>query len=220
MQPFYIGLSRLSTLAERYKDRAGLLRNEARRILRLLDGDCPAAIENGGRPFFPDAHADFSISHSRNMAAVALLPNPFYGHNTGGGPPSAPRTGCDIQYAAFTKPHGGISRNYFHASERSYIEAARGEEHSRRFYRLWVLKESWIKLRGASVFEIAHAPVFTITGDERKIVTASMPAPDAAPLQAAFFLYEIEAAPDEWYMLAAAREGDTDGQAEPEIRWF
>ena len=180
---------------------------EGRRMLPLLEeyamgkasSDQTLAYEPGGRPYFADHHADFSISHSRNMVAAAFLP-------LREGTPC--RIGCDIQYVDPHKSCVEISRRFFHDSEQAYIEQ---EETARirNFYRIWALKEAWLKLHGFSVFEIAKAPAFSIDGKHEN--------------NPAFFLYELSSPViPELYMLAAACQGDcfSGEELEPEIRWF
>jgi hypothetical protein len=202
MKPFYIGLSRMSTQGRQ------ALSAEGRRVLGLLDRGGPLDQEPGGRPYFTDHHADFSISHSRHMVAVAHLaagtiPAP------GGDPP---RTGCDIQYADPRKSRAGISRRFFSPAEQDYIAAApAGEGEIRRFYQIWVLKEAWIKLRGLSVLEMAKAPAFSV-GAGRPEKSGSLPLD--------CFLYELDS-DDGRYFLAAVRERGYSGERpEPELRWF
>lgn len=182
---------------------------EGRRILRLLDRDYPLAYEPGGRPYFADRHADFSISHSRNMTAAAWLSG---GERAAEGGPS--RVGCDIQYVDSRKSHGAISRRFFFPDERDYIESVNDEaERVRRFYRLWVLKEAALKARGLSVFEMAKAPVFSI-GVMRHGLSGTAP-PDC-------FLYELVSEAGELYALAVVREHGYSGEAAeaPQLRWF
>jgi hypothetical protein len=146
-------------------------------------GGCGSIIrEGGGRPYFADRRADFSISHSRNIAAVTLCKAP------------ATRTGCDIQYIDERKNHAEISSRFFHKSEQNYIAAGRPEERAHRFYHVWVLKEAWLKLRGLSVFEMQHAPEFSI---------GRLPVKTDGPcLSGRYFLYEIETPEGERYALA------------------
>jgi len=186
----------------------GDLSAEGRRILSLLDtgmadlpeteGDRLFSREGAGRPFFTDLHADFSISHSRNMAAAALLPS------HGG---KICRIGCDIQYIDPAKSCVGLGRRFFHKSEQAYIEKA-DESQVRNFYRIWVLKEAWIKLHGYSVFEIAKAPVFKIGTPPAKNDNNEL----------LYHLYEL----GESYMLAIVRQRlhSADEGAEPVFRWF
>jgi hypothetical protein len=207
---FYIGLSLVSsprsqTAAERRERHSA----EGRRIVSLLDPSFPRPDETtldkfikyepGLRPYFSDYHADFNISHSRNMVAAALLSFP------------EGRTGCDIQYCNPGKSLVEISRRFFHAGEQAYIEKDPATR-AQNFYRIWVLKEAWLKLHGLSVFDMAKAPAFKIGGT-----------PEASAEKIIFFLYELSSpAGDESYMLAAAcqRGSSLDGEAEPEIRWF
>ncbi|GHV76892.1 hypothetical protein AGMMS49942_17130 [Spirochaetia bacterium] len=196
----YIGLSLLSNPNTRE------LHLEGRRILELLNESCfpgrgPEEIgtEKGGRPFFTAAHADFSISHSRNIAAVA------YGAEKKAG------TGCDIQYVKPMKNCGEIARRYFSPEEQGYIAAAPGEpEQLERFYRIWVLKECFLKARGLSVFEMRTAPSFA--GPEGLAVEVN------APLH--FFLYELGEKGTERYLLAAAQENGGAYGPSPEFRWY
>jgi hypothetical protein len=204
VESFYIGLSRLSTPHDRQQ---AALSAEGRRILRLLDGDHPVIIEPGGRPCFQDKHADFSISHSRDMAAVAWRSNLT---PASGGPP---RIGCDIQYAESRKPRAEISRRFFAPSEQEYIASA-GETGIRRFYQIWVLKEAALKMRGLSVVEMAAAPEFGV-GVTRPDGTGT------APLPPDCFLYELASESGELYLLAAVCEPGGSGKTpEPEFRWF
>jgi hypothetical protein len=199
---FYIGLSWMSSTAEGRKG-AGA---EGRRMISLLDTNpSPFVREPGGRPYFSDFHADFNLSHSRNMVAAALLPS----HE---GTPC--RIGCDIQYLDPGKSCVEISRRFFHAAEQVYIEADPSAQ-IRHFYRIWVLKEAWLKLHGFSVFEMTKAPAFSVGG-------VTQTAADKNGL--VYFLYELSS-PDraESYMLAAVRQriaSSADEESEPEIRWF
>lgn len=172
-----------------------------RRILGLLDeGHSPEiGTEPGGRPFFTDRHADFSISHSRSMAAVAYSTE----KNRETGCPL--RTGCDIQHVKPLKDFGEIARLQFSPEEQEYIVTADGPEKIDRFYRIWVLKECFLKACGLSVFDMRTAPSFANAG--------GLAAEVNEPLN--FFLYELGEG-SERYMLAAARIYCPP----PEFRWF
>jgi phosphopantetheinyl transferase len=225
MKPlFYIGLSRMSSLKAQTAAKGRKRRSaEGLRLLALLDTmpeepeeailKRPIAYEPGGRPYFPDFHADFSISHSRNMVATAVqISNEQLAMSNVKPLSVAPgRVGCDIQYCNPNKSCVEISRRFFHAGEQAYIENA-GTAQVRNFYPIWVLKEAWLKLHGFSVFDMIKAPAFTIGGDPQTVT-------DEGGL--IYFLYELSS-PDsqETYMLAVARQRSFGGEDEPEIRWF
>jgi phosphopantetheinyl transferase len=224
---FYIGLSLMSSVpAQTVAERRKSLSAEGLRIVSLLDeAALPAqpkeaifkqsiAYEPGGRPFFADGHADFNISHSRNMVAAALQKRKEKRAKSKVKAPSFPggRVGCDVQYLAPGKSFVGISRRFFHAGEQAYI-AAEPEARVRNFYRIWVLKEAWLKLYGLSVFDMAKAPTFSIRGDPS----------GAEKSELQYFLYELSpvaSSGDESYMLAVARQRVSSSEGEPEIRWF
>ena len=209
---YYLGLSILSndrvTRKPQFQNnfrlknehRPNLLGAEARRILSGLadrpvaDGDI--AREGQGRPFFPDRGEDFSISHSGALAAVSLV----RGANL--------RTGCDVELVRERPGARAIAEEYFSASEKEFI-FSHGRFHGTRFYRIWTLKECYLKLRGLSVFDMAMAPSFILDGD------LAFDAPAASPLT--FYLYELSGV-HERYVLATAVEGALT--EEPEIRWF
>ena len=76
--------------------------------------------------------AHFSISHSGEMIMCALGDTPV---------------GCDIEKAE-NAPFE-IAERVFVQSERDYIDGAcNGEEKNRRFFKIWTMKESYIKMTG------------------------------------------------------------------------
>jgi phosphopantetheinyl transferase len=221
MKPFYIGLSCLSNndnpagSANRAAN-GGLgraLHAEGRRILALLDAEGPGrarepaviAVESGGRPFFTDRHADFNISHSRYVAAVTWSEE----INPANGLPF--RSGCDIQYVSPGKSRELVAQKYYSPGENNYIDAAAGAaERIERFYRIWVLKESYLKAKGLSVLDMRDSPSFA--GREGLAEASSLPF--------SFFLYELGSAAGRC-LLAVCRESPTPNAAPlPEIRWY
>jgi hypothetical protein len=229
MKLFYLGLSCLSNNAAGNTRRAGnsgfgqALHAEGRRILGLLDtersglagepsGQVPEpaaiAVENGGRPFFVDRHADFNISHSRHMAAVAWSEaiNPASGLLL--------RVGCDVQHIFPGKSREAIARKYYSPGENSYIGAAPDtpeQESIDRFYRIWALKECYLKAEGLSVLDMRNSPSFAA----RDGLVEEVPVPFG------FFLYELDGGSTDHYMLAVCRETGLPAAAPlPEIRWF
>jgi phosphopantetheinyl transferase len=167
------------------------LHDEGRRVLTALDNRSSAIlIEPSGRPYFQDRHADFSISHSRSLAAVSYTVPPYH-------------TGCDIQYVNPKHDYDAVSRRFFAVPEREYIDAAADSfEKSKRFCQIWTLKECFLKLHGLTIGAIKEAPAFTITNNGRKAYQAY--SKDTNTID--FFLLELENEPDGRYILAAARE--------------
>jgi phosphopantetheinyl transferase len=197
---YYIGLSVLSNIhsTRLIGNRQKALSVAARRVLSLLEGreltENDIAKEWQGRPFFPSRDADFSISHSKALAAVSLS--------------RGARTGCDVELVRRRARASEIADTFFSVPEKEYVFSQR-DCNDKRFFQIWTLKECFLKLKGLSVFDMAKVPSF-IKGGELAFNAAV-----DSPL--AFYLYELGDA-DGCYMLATAFEGT--GREEPEIRWF
>ena len=205
---FYIGLSFLSNNGGNKKLRQGLLSAEGRRILSCLEGrplkENEIVRDEKGRPFIPGNPGDFSISHSGVMAAVSLVKG------------KALRTGCDIQIARSGTSIREIVRLFFTAPERDYIfSSLKKQTEENRFFKIWALKECFLKLRGLSVFDMASVPSF-ISGNDSGQEPFTFSETVLSPLS--FYLYELAGKSDKRYFLAVAIEGIM--QVEPVIHWF
>jgi hypothetical protein len=180
---------------------------EWRRILSLMTGrplnDCDVALEENGRPYFPDGKEDFNISHSGALTAVSLVSG------------EKMRVGCDVE---LVRPRSGaikIAEKVFTAQERDYVISASQKQNGHvAFFEVWTLKECYLKLKGLTVFDMKKTPSFICErgGGFHFAFNAAVDTPFT------FYLYELKGASDEWYILAAAIEGS--GQLRPEIRWF
>lgn len=86
-----------------------------------------------GKPYFkelPDLH--FNLSHSEGFVMCAI---------------SDAQVGCDIEYVRPIDMR--LSSRYFHAEESLFLNSITDEkERNSAFFRLWTLKESFIKASG------------------------------------------------------------------------
>jgi phosphopantetheinyl transferase len=236
MPLYYLGLSYVSN-----DQSLEAQRRTGRRVLRELDrrarrsglsgaGNPPGAegetgaeeggglilTEGGGRPYFADRRADFSISHSRGAAAVSYLGPDPRGRLW--------RTGCDIQRRQPKRNYREIAARFFQPPEEEFLAAAAETEALRRFYLLWVLKEAYLKVRGLPVFEIRRCPAFIFGEGPQGEYLFSGGRPEGPDLE--FHLYETGG--PEGYALAVCREiegRDTpalggEPSPGPEVRWF
>jgi phosphopantetheinyl transferase (holo-ACP synthase) len=231
---FYIGLSLLSKSALAGKlNTHFVLHSEGRHILHRLDATASSVIkiESKGRPFFEDGHADFSISHSGRLAAVAFT-------NTIFPKGRALRVGCDVQLIKADKMRSYIARKFYAPEERKYIEntpdklcrdtIANDYSACRHFHHIWVLKEAFLKAHGLSIAEINKAPAFMFSQnsdlrgvrrspDKMKITVRTDPFNKSTGLR--YFLYESGMVNSECYMMAAAIE-ETEDFEPPELYWY
>jgi phosphopantetheinyl transferase len=159
LMAFYIALSLLSNIQfSSASPKHEARHKEGRKILSQLDKEICGSEESynqtiltsaSGKPYFTDHHAAFSISHSASLAAAAYIAG------------SETEIGCDIQYINPRKKIDSISARFYHPNEQAFIDEANTVDEKRsRFYRIWVLKESFIKMMGWSVFDMLKTPTF------------------------------------------------------------
>lgn len=82
-----------------------------------------------GKPQIEGLH--FNLSHSGDMVILAVSDN---------------EVGCDIEKISDVKE--GIVDRFFAESEIEYLNKFEGIEKQREFFRLWTIKESYMKLTG------------------------------------------------------------------------
>jgi hypothetical protein len=208
---YYIGLSILSNITGKHykgKDNKKLLSREAMHMVSGLEGgihtEDDIAKGEQGRPFYKDHSEDFNISHSGALTAVTFVRGEKL------------RTGCDVELMRPRTRAKKIAEDFFSAPERDYIFPPHGRFDERRFYKIWTLKECYLKLCGLTVFDMGTVPSF-ICGQGSCRGHFVFDAAVSAPIS--FYLYEISGNAGERYMLAAAFEGGTKTK-DPEIRWF
>jgi 4'-phosphopantetheinyl transferase len=105
---------------------ATLLLDKALKKYDLSEKDMEYSLNEYGKPYFSN-HSEiyFNLSHSGDYVLVVL---------------SSDEVGCDIQQ--ITNVNLKIADRFFTAKEREYIKNING------FFRVWALKESFIKLIG------------------------------------------------------------------------
>ncbi len=81
-----------------------------------------------GKPFAPDSPLRFNLSHSGEWALCAVADN---------------EVGCDVEKLDFA--HLRVAERFYTARERAQLVAATEEERVFRFFRIWTLKESFLK---------------------------------------------------------------------------
>ena len=195
---YYIGLSLLSNVDKSQKK---LYSAESRRILSIFENkqidENDFSREAQGRPFLPGRDIDFNISHSGNAAAVSYVNRKGY------------RAGCDIEQVRPRSRTAAIAKDKFSESENNFLFLNGGFSEI-DFYKLWTLKECYIKLRGLSVFDMEKVPSF-ISNEN----IFSFNENNLKPLT--FRVYELSDNNEILYILSEAIEG---GYLQPEIRWF
>ena len=119
----------LDKVEEERKKKILLMKNEEGRLQSLTAG---IGYEKSGKPYlreYPDIH--FNLSHSGAYVCCGLSDSPV---------------GVDIQKITDVKK--GLAGRFFTEDDNRRLNACSGEERKALFFRMWSIKESFIKLTG------------------------------------------------------------------------
>ena len=101
---------------------------------------------------------EFNLSHSGNMVVCAVSEKPV---------------GCDVE--ELRKAPKGVVARYYSDVEQAYLSRFSADEYDREFFRLWTMKESYVKMTGEGLrvpfeaYEIAMEDVGSIVVRDGKI---------------------------------------------------
>jgi hypothetical protein len=162
---------------------------------RPIEEDELAAGKNG-RPFLKDGFSDFNISHSGKAAMATFV------KKTNG---QFPCTACDLEQYKEGRNFDGIAEKFFSPEEASYVHSPPSHNKAEKFYQIWVLKESYLKLRGLTIGEIDKTPSFVSFDEKNNDWFFCLRINNPVPV--VFYLYELEFGESRYYF-AAAYEGE------------
>lgn len=124
-----------------------------RQILSEYIGSSPESVRLGtnsnGKPILMQSnHRDtwsFSLSYSADLAVLAIC--------------RGAEIGVDIEWRRLDRSFLEMARRYFFPGETHYLFGLQGDRLVEEFYRIWTLKESWLKaigvgLAGLEIIEI------------------------------------------------------------------
>jgi 4'-phosphopantetheinyl transferase len=148
------GRFRSDTDRRRYIARRGQLRELLARHLGRSPHRISLATTEFGKPFLIDSDLRFNLSHSRNIALIAIAQ---------GGPQGA-ELGCDIEARDPGFPSRDIAEAFFSPNEARAFREIDAAQQVEAFFNCWTRKEAYIKARGLGVslpldsFEVSLAP--------------------------------------------------------------
>jgi 4'-phosphopantetheinyl transferase len=142
--------------ADRYKiptarSRFIATRSALRLILAGYTGQSPTSLifhdNDFGKPSLGDSPIHFNLSHSADLALLVIANVPI---------------GVDLEQI---RPIDlkAIAPTVFTRPEREYLDTLTGKDQIEAFFRLWTLKEAWMKARGEG-FRLAHRFSIDLTG--------------------------------------------------------
>lgn len=140
----------------------------------------------------------FNLSHTHSLIALAV------------GRSAAP-LGIDVENVGRSNSLDDLARQCFTEAEQGYLNAGCESEYRQRFFRLWTLKEAFVKATGAGI--TAGLQSFEFTADKNQI-SVSGSNPDT---RGNWFFYQRSYNED--YAIALATLLG-EGQAAPELYWY
>lgn len=128
---------------------AGILMDRGLSAYGLCEREVMVSYGKNGKPYLPrHPHIHFNLSHSGSRALAVF---------------AAVETGCDIEQ--MEQADLALAERFFTRKEYAFISGKQGSERQEEaFYRLWTLKESFLKAVGAGLalsldaFEITISP--------------------------------------------------------------
>ncbi len=138
------------------RDRFALAHGALRRILAAYTGDSPESLvfaeTDRGKPSLADGDVAFNLSHSGDIALVAVT--------------RAPSVGVDVEQWKNEVEHHGVAEYCFSPNEQRALREVGSDPHAtaQGFFAAWSRKEAYIKATGAGVtdgldhFDVALAP--------------------------------------------------------------
>jgi 4'-phosphopantetheinyl transferase len=128
-----------SALRHRYVAGRGTLRVILGQELGVAPDCVPIGRGPGGRPaLLAGRRLDFNVTHTRDVALIALLRDS----------PAAARIGVDIEHENRDVSTDRLARRYLTAREREGLAGLDAEARRKRFIRLWTAKEAMSKATG------------------------------------------------------------------------
>ena len=132
---------------------AGILLDKGLQEYGLRESGVKFAYGENGKPYLPEyPQIHFNLAHSGTMALAAF---------------ADAEVGCDIEQIKTASLK--LAKRFFCPSEYAYIDSFTGKEQAYAFYRIWTLKESFLKATGMGMrlpldaFEFAFAQDGTVT---------------------------------------------------------
>ena len=156
-------LNKINSIKSRYEfiSSHSLLNCTLSSILNIPASSLRLSYNTHGKPYLDhkclkknNQELFFSLSHSKEKTALAIS--------------TAIETGLDIEQTSTRNLHSclRLARRYYHPTEQEYIHSTKNEHKQlKRFYKIWTLKESYLKAIGTGINIELKSLCFTINYD-------------------------------------------------------
>lgn len=144
----------------------GCLRNILARYLHCKPGQLSFSTNPYGKPVLPDHKLEFNLSHSGDVALVAIT------HEQ--------KVGVDLECIRQGISSQVIARQYFSKSEVAELQTLPPEQREIAFFTCWTRKEAYIKAQGLGLSLPLESFDVSLTPNEPAILRATRPDPQEA----------------------------------------
>ncbi len=140
--------------------------------------------DDGGKPRLAGGGPHFNLAHSADVALVAVADREI---------------GVDVERVRPDLDDEALAARFFSPSESAALRALPRVARAGAFFRLWTLKEAYVKGRGDGLARALDSFSVTLSAAE-----PALDGPDGAPTPDAFWLHELPLAPGYVAAIAAA----------------
>jgi|SRR5271165_1103849 len=117
-----------------------------------------------GKPFLPDSKIRFNLSHSEDLAVLAIT--------------FEREIGVDVERIRQQKDILDVAERYFSGPEREALRSLPGSDRAAGFYRCWTRKEAYIKARGDGLSLDLNSFVVSLLPQEPAALLAANDGPE------------------------------------------
>ena len=186
-------------LQHHYLATRAMVRTCLSRYADVAPQDWRFAQQQNGKPYLIDSPLSFNLSHAGDRAVLAVTQDNLIG--------------IDIEQLSRKRDWLGIAEHYFHGSEVDALNALPEAQQHVHFFRLWTLKEAYLKARGTGISTGLDKAAFHL---EHGRVNAQF-APELAvePSEWHFFNYQLG---DEYSLSLAAHSATS--RTPPQLQFY
>jgi 4'-phosphopantetheinyl transferase len=154
----------------RFAATRAVLRRLLARYLGVADGAIVFGYTARGKPFLEPGHPGpalcFNLSHSRDQALYAFAVER--------------EVGVDVEYRGAVVAELELAKHYFAAQETKLLEELPDDARRHAFFRLWTLKEAYLKATGEGIAADLRRPWVSLPADDGEpVLITGAPGPPA-----------------------------------------
>jgi len=159
----------------------GSLRIVLSKYISAQPQSLPIAAEASGKPFLASSDLHFNVSHSDDLAVIAVC--------------RGLRIGVDIERIREIRDMHAMLDAFFSRDEQAFLLSRTGEERTRFFFLLWTRREAAAKAVGLGIYEAFTRFSLPLQGREMTGFTVELPQRREDGGSASWWIRDLDPAP-------------------------